>query len=279
MASHSGPAIRRGLATLAAGLVLLAAASEAKAVYIGGLIGNTRPGVGNANYTINFAVLNPFMGTPNDTWRADPTGMLNVNGMFRPGIGSPALDTTAQYLYLYQVSNNSPAGGPTINFMSLTLPFDQNQRVITSWGFFGGLGFSDNNGVVNAMNSFGLDNVPFGDPAAINIGVTNPAVVMIGALGFPPTTDVVRVSAFMSRFDASWAAPHLALGETSTIFGFTTNAQPTPFTPSNAVVRGSDGSQPFGWVVTPLPEPGALGLLALGSALVAGWAARGRGSP
>ena len=270
MATHGGPEIRRArspLAALIAGLIMLSCTPGARATYIGGLIGNTRPGGGNANYTINFAVLNPFMGNPNDTWAADRTGMLNVNGAFRPGQGSPALDTNAQYLYLYQVVNNSPMNGPTLKFQLLSLPFDTNSGAITSWGAFLGLGFSDDNGVVNTTNSFGLDNVPFDNPAVINIGVTNPSVAMIGGLGIPPSTDVVRITATMGRFDATWGLTHLAPGEISSVYGFTTNLPPTVFTPRNTGVGGTDNAMPVGWVASPVPAPGALALLAIGSAL------------
>jgi hypothetical protein len=66
--------------------------------------------------TLNFAVLNTTGGAGKDTWN---TGYANSDSTFKPNTGSPmAVDTTASYLYLYQVTNDWPAGNA--NFISFT---------------------------------------------------------------------------------------------------------------------------------------------------------------
>jgi hypothetical protein len=106
--------------------------------------------------TIYFVVLQRT-GDADDTWG---TGMAGFDGKFVEGKNyknnfSPALDTLAQYLYLYQVINDRglppvsevkfaagqemPNMPLPIGSASLTIRVDP--RYITSWGHFRGTGF------------------------------------------------------------------------------------------------------------------------------------------
>ena len=119
--------------------------------------------------TVYFAVYRR-LGAPTsgDTWG---TGRTDIDSNFVPGDSyrstvSPGLDTTAQYLYLYQVVNDrgfhdlklpqnktdivrqvalaDPEGRPGIvrEVASFSLFLKTDPRLITSWGFFEDTGFN-----------------------------------------------------------------------------------------------------------------------------------------
>ena len=134
-------------------VLILTLSSEAKAGFIQAFSGNTAPTDGvRVMSTLNFAVLDTTGGAGTDTWG---TGYANFDTAFMPGTGSPkAVDTTAEYLYLYQVTNDWPAGNA--NYISFTtIPLAVPLNDITSWGFFAGLGLSDAFGPVTSANFFG----------------------------------------------------------------------------------------------------------------------------
>jgi len=106
--------------------------------------------------TIYFVVL-ARTGNDGDTWG---TGMAGFDGKFIEGKNyqknfSPALDTPAKYLYLYQVVNDRGlppvsevklAAGQEMSNMPLpiasaSLTISVDPRYITSWGHFRGTGF------------------------------------------------------------------------------------------------------------------------------------------
>ena len=88
------------------------------------------------------------------------TGVSNFDEFFREGRGtngvfSPGLDTTAKYLYVYQVVNDRGldppekgiafAGYPnprTEDIVTTTVKLQVDPREITSWGHFANMGFS-----------------------------------------------------------------------------------------------------------------------------------------
>src|SRR5262245_62558389 len=106
---------RKALPALLTTAILLFAASEGRAAFLMRFSGNSRPGSGGAAgglfATVNFAVLDRANGAVGDTWDADPGNTIQFDTFFRPGQGSGALDTNAQYLYLYQVVNDSAMTG------------------------------------------------------------------------------------------------------------------------------------------------------------------------
>src|SRR5262249_25744010 len=80
-------------------------------------------------------------GAAGDRWGV---GMKDFDARFRPGIDfggspSPELDTSAKYLYLYQVVNDRRTHTP-IQSASVKLLVDQKE--LTSWGSFHGVGFA-----------------------------------------------------------------------------------------------------------------------------------------
>ena len=94
-------------------------------------------GVGASVY---FTVLENT-GDPNDPWG---TGLQQFPFSFEPGINfggtpSPSLDTSAKYLYLYQVVNDRRTLSP-IHGVSVKLIVELDE--ITSWGHFNGVGFA-----------------------------------------------------------------------------------------------------------------------------------------
>jgi hypothetical protein len=79
-------------------------------------------------------------GAADDTWN---TGFENFDKVFKGGVdvlgeASPALDTSARYLYLYQTVNDRQTKMP-IRSTSVKLLVDP--RYITSWGYFSGVSF------------------------------------------------------------------------------------------------------------------------------------------
>jgi hypothetical protein len=79
-------------------------------------------------------------GSAEDPWA---TGIANFLTTFQPGIdftggASPALDTRAEFLYLYQVINDRRTNAP---IESIGIKLQVDMRDITSWGYFDGVGF------------------------------------------------------------------------------------------------------------------------------------------
>src|SRR5262249_23215189 len=91
--------------------------------------------------TIYFMVLDRADGAASDTWG---TGWKDFDAAFRAGmesrhVRSPALDTAARYLYLYQVVNDRKTA-KGIHAASVQLLVEP--RCITSWGHFSGASFA-----------------------------------------------------------------------------------------------------------------------------------------
>lgn len=83
--------------------------------------------------TVYFMVLDRAKGTADDPWGS---GMKDFATRFRVSRDSPSskIDTTARFLYLYQVVNDSGADG-FVYRASVRLLIDP--RLVTSWGHFG----------------------------------------------------------------------------------------------------------------------------------------------
>src|SRR5262249_37304023 len=82
--------------------------------------------------TIYFSVLDRREGTKGDAWG---TGIRDFDTWFVAGLDSPnrTLDTSARYLYLYQIVNDSKRDG-VVQDMTIRLLVDPAS--ITSWGHF-----------------------------------------------------------------------------------------------------------------------------------------------
>jgi hypothetical protein len=275
---------------LALGVALIA--SPAQAGFIQDFSGNTAPQKLDAknqgvNSTVNFAVLSLEVdkdGNLKD--KTDPwgTGLKGFAAKFVAiqGNGSGPLDTTATYLYLYQVTNNEPAtAADTISSERLILPKGVTANDITSFGYFDTLGLSDTFGGVAGVpvdagpNFFGNTRSP-GDPAVANVTVNGPGVAALAAGSFvkPTTVTIVEAKNQPTVFTTRWSTP-LAPQQRSTIYGFTTFLDPQF---STATVAGTGPGfngvvVPTGMAPAPMPNPfkpapEASSLMLAGSAIV-----------
>jgi hypothetical protein len=238
--------------------------------------GNTTPqdldkkGMG-VNSTVNFAILDLSGNDPTDPWG---TGLQNFTKSFKKGDGSGALDTTAPYLYLYQVTNNQPKGSTdVIKTVVQSLGKTVVAADMTSWGYFDGLGLADAFGEVYVNNVFGNTRSP-GNPAKANVGVNNPSVVKIMD-GVTPSKVTPQFQVGNSSFNVRWANG-IKAQERSVLFGFTSNEPPAffsdgvlsdplspSFTNANGTGVGFNGN-PFKGV----PEPPSLTMMLSGVAMV-----------
>lgn len=92
--------------------------------------------------TIYFTVIDTLLDTEeNDIWRKMSRDMIRsfVPGKDSRGGSSPAFDSAARYVYLYQTVNDMPNAVDAVRHTSVFL-FDP--ALLTSWGHFPGHGFS-----------------------------------------------------------------------------------------------------------------------------------------
>jgi len=241
--------------------------SGAKAGFIQAFSGNTAPTDGKlVMSTVNFAVLNTTGGAGNDTWK---TGYANFDTAFKPEPGqggSPALDTKAKYLYLYQVTNDWPMNSPNF-IVAATISLGVPMKDITSWGSFTGLGLSDSFGQVTTSNFFGTSRSP-GNPAKASTGVASPSVVALAANSYttPFSVDLTSVA---NSLNAQFAGAHLIAQARSDLFGFTSNDSPAFL---SVVDTGSSAGNPNvgmpkGLVPSAIPEPTSVSLYMIGAVL------------
>jgi len=252
---------------LALGCLLFAPPCRVEAGFIQAFSGNTAPTAGRVMSTVNFAVLDTAGGNGNDTWN---TGYADFDTSFRFGTGSPRnLDTTASYLYLYQLTNDFAAGNA--NFIANTLiPIGIPVASITSWGTFTGLGLRDAFGEVTSANFFGNTRTR-GNPAVANTGVMAPSVVAL-ANGTYVTPFDVTIADRPNRFAADWTSGGnpIAAQQRSVIFGFTSDVAPRLVTgtitgrATGQLPNNATGSMPMA-----VPEPAGAVLLGTGLLLAA----------
>ena len=235
-------------ALVACGALLVGSTGPANGAFIPTAVGNTNmdflpgiPGFGGIDGTVSFAVL-AREGTSGDNWG---TGFSGFDERFSPDISSIALDTSAQFLYLYQVANNGSNTDP-LDTLAVTLIVPNTN--ITSWGHFSSLGFANDAAPVSGSNDFGTSGV-FAFPAAANIGVDVPGIVDISS----DAVESSRVRLLTKSIKTTWDS-ELTDGQRSVLVGFTSNLGP-----AFDVTTLRDGGLPAaGDLPTPTPEPSSL---------------------
>lgn len=145
------------------------------------------------------------------------------------------VDTTARYLYLYEISS---ALGTLQYFEALQVLGVTSTTQVN-------LAFTDSNGVVSSTNPFGTNAVNFQTNAPANVGVTSPGLVAQSGL--------VAGSLSLSggTFEDNVSVP---AGSTSEIIGFTSN-DPPELSSAQSTAFFTGGTIPI-----PVPEPGSLAL-------------------
>jgi hypothetical protein len=289
------------LVALLAGLALFGFCPASHAGIIGTDSGNSLPSnlTGTNNHstgndrvdgTFNFAVYKNGGGTGNDVFGTgfsnfDTSGVTKFNSKSTTGgpSASAGLDTTAKYLYVFQVSNN----GIGRQLFNAIIPLAAGK--ITSYGvLINGttpLGFSDNRGLVTGqqLESRGANNLgpeTFGPgltttpqltgftqhaPANLigsNVALYNPMV----------TTDSnayrkIGLDLQAGELIADFGTGGLVNLATSELFYFTSNSPPT--FGSGGLVNSAFPPTAFGAVPTVVPVPPSvilcgLGIMALG---------------
>jgi len=198
-----------------------------------------------------FAVLDRLTGASS---RGDAfgTGKTAFDTAALKGAGSAAFDTSARYLYLYQMisSPNSAAafGGGD---------FGDGQPRFTSvtsyaqWNLF----LSDDGGKFTVANAFGIDGIPFVNLAPANLGVVSPNVIAADS----PIQKVAILSRTNTAFQMQFPSV-LSPGQTTQLVGFTSNMPPE-------IIGSNQTPGPFvalGHVPAPVPEPSTVLLFSTG---------------
>lgn len=209
--------------------------------------------------TVYYIVLE-LKSAAGDAWGS---GLADFNSRFQAGIDfggsvSPELDTAAKYLYLYQIVNDRGTEG-LIESASVKLLVDQ--KAITSWGYFHGVGLATDAGAtarppvqpVSYSHVLGTDRLYLKRAPAVPVGQRYRVVrvptkqgekdptraegkkavtVQWNALDPAQNPDYVMLLAGSDfeehlSFRAAWAGPNrLKKDARSTVFGFTSNLAP-----------------------------------------------------
>jgi hypothetical protein len=217
------------LRVLGIGLVLTGSSlpSRVEAGFIPNFCGNTAPDNtakdGLVLSTVNFAVLDTTGGGAFDTY-GTKWGNLNFDTTFNAASGSPStLNQGAEYLYLYQVSNDWPAISPNyITAVSIQLKVPQSD--IKSWGWFPGMGLSNIAGPVTSDNEFGNKWTP-GNPADADIGVSRPGITSPANESYLSPSSV-SIDPRNRVFNIRWESGTFIAEQVSSLIGFTTNDAP-----------------------------------------------------
>jgi len=234
----------------------------ARAGYVNTYSGNSSFGstTNTVGLYVGFAVLDRLSGgsSPGDAYGTG-NNLFDLTAL--AGSGSAAFDTSARYLYLYQMicSPTSAAAFSGGEF------WDGQPRyaALTSyaqWNLF----LSDDGGKFTVANAFGVDGVPFVNMAPANLGVVSPSVIAAGS----PIQKNVVLSRTDTKFDIAFPTL-LSPGQTTQLLGFTTNSPPE-------IVGFAHEPGPFvalGHIAVPVPEPstsalGFIGCLCLVACLV-----------
>ncbi len=207
------------LAKVVAGAFLLGSGLTAQAGLIGA--GNTQPALDNPNVggvqgadgTIFFAVFeNEGVNFGTDPWGTGGLDLVarHMAGFQAPTLihpANPGLDTSAKYLYVYQVYNNEPLGmADTLTLSGISV----NPNNVTSWGAFQRLpGKSGTGGPLDEEGTY-LNFAP--DSSGCGYGAA-------GNIAPPMLCDVSKMSVTID-VDANWGK---AIGGTPTGTPYTLN--------------------------------------------------------
>ncbi len=183
--------------------------------------------------TVNYAI---FTSTAFN----DAAGFLFPTSPFVAGTGSGGLNLGSGYVYLFQVTNS---GSNSSALTRLLVGRSSGSDVVTSWGYFGGIVFTDNGVPVGVNNSLDLEasSVGFSSGSAVN-----------------PTSVELNSTSVQ-------AGLNIANDGTSSLIVYTSPYAPDQFnvTIKSGVVGATGG--------VPVPEPGTLLLMTLGLAGLAGF--------
>jgi len=252
---------RMKMIVMVAVAVLATSLTPATAALITTFSGNTQEigdptlpgGPPSVSGTVNFAVFNRDGGNMD----VFGTGSNAIQTGFTTGFSSGALDTTAAYLYVYQVVNDGPN---PVEITSISQDIG-SAATATSWGFWAALGLNDGAGNVGSGN-------PFGTSAGFS---TNPPTILPtlggGGMGTVVTlgtagNGIIGVSISSTSLVANWIALSHVANQSTALFGFTSN-----YDPHLARHNLLDSTVPTsnGYAASPAPEPTSLVLLGIGA--------------
>jgi len=231
---------RRRLATVVlavcTGAALLNHATVASAAILADFSGNHQAVAENNNTrdaALSFAVFERG-GSPGDVFG---TGFAGFDASFQAASVSPSqLDTSADYLYLYQYVNDGTGTG---GFDRLFIP----AAPITSLGHWN-WGLRDAHGPVDRGNPFGNNTGGFQPAAEAMLGVSQPSIANTAGL-----IDKIPTLSYPDRLVRADFPLGLQHQEASSIFGFTSNAPPVV---QNFLPEDCDAQFACGGFVTPL---------------------------
>lgn len=212
---------------------------------------------------IGYAAYNRQNGTSSDPWN---TGIANIASLF-----SGSLDTSANYLYLYQIINST--SGPTID--KVQIPTSATSGAVTSFGTFNGLTFVSGSG---SSAGIYVDSPPTLTDTTGKIGDPTYPYPGVLVVDLSPT-NVSLGNDILHQLIAEISNP--SGDSASYIFGYTSNAAPfsetaygdssfsqvsyVPFNdPSGAYHDGTGRARGVATITRGVPEPGVLPLLFIG---------------
>jgi hypothetical protein len=220
--------------------------------------------------TLNAAVFKRQSNT-GDIWGTGASSL--ASGDFTPGVspgaGSPALDTHAQYLYVYQLVNDG-GSAQTVGSVGLTV------KQATSWGSFQSLTFNDDQGQVNNTNPLGTNGGAYdntfrsGGSGAVTVGAATPPGIAVNQVELKDNGAGPGFDSFRAVWSINGAVD---LNGRSALFAFTSDAAPSDAifsaqgassvnAPTIGTVTGIQGGTGGGGNST--PEPSTLVLSCLG---------------
>lgn len=227
--------------------VAIVVATPARATFIGAFSGNTRGKTSGAiaDATINFAVLDRSGGVAGDRFGTGHAG-FDLAATTRGQSSGSSFDMSASYLYLYQIVNDGTlAGAIRMTGVGFAGP------LVTSFATWD-LTFTDAEGVTGVDQPFGMVENPFTDPATVATDIVSPGIDDHAGRAWTGTDGFVGLSISFN--------PDLMVGETSALFGFTSNAPP------RLVEFAGTAASVAAVLPVPIPEPSAVVLLAAGLA-------------
>ena len=203
--------------------------------------------------TGNYAVFDRLTGA-SSAGDVFGTGYAGFDSAVIAGPGSPTLDTTARYLFLYQ-DRFQPSSEPVSQY-TWGLG-DARFSQVTSYGQWNLL-LADREGVVSASNDFGPpSDDPFLPEGPAHLGVQEPRVATD-----PSAAQLVTLEMYLEastpESDFGWLST-LQPGQMTNLYGYTTDAAPTMqlYLPIEAGYNGGE------WLQLSVPEPSTSAALPL----------------